>query len=180
MFKNLFKNLTNIIFGFFLALSISIVGAAIYNPIPGVNTNSNAAAGFTGEVITSQFLPASAVSLAATSAVVATATSGVNVTSVMLTPGDWDVAGVGNVSMVAVTTTQSACGSSATSAVLGTQDSASILPVSATAVTDVANIPLPTMRYSVATSTPVYLVCRQLYSAGTSTAYGTIRARRVR
>lgn len=166
----------------FIFLMVGSVSAAIVAPGKGwfgTQTNDNATTGYVGEILTSQILSASAVSLSATSAVTDASASAVNVTSVTLTPGDWDVTGVVDIATSGTTATDVYAGTSATSGVLAA-DSTFALPVTYTTVTNTASLPTPVVRYSVAAATPVYLTSRALYSAGTTTAYGTIRARRVR
>lgn len=134
-----------------------------------------AAAGNIGEYIESDVLIGSAVAL--TNLAVA------NITSISLTPGDWDVWGV-------IATVQA--GGPTTTALVGT-----INTTSATLPTDLANkgattfwrgsttstliLPVGTRRYSLTSTTTVYLIINPFFTGGTSlSGYGTICARRVR
>ncbi|MGH7755288.1 MAG: LamG-like jellyroll fold domain-containing protein [Vulcanimicrobiaceae bacterium] len=138
----------------------------------GTITNDNATAGFVGEVISSVLPVGTPVTLT-------TATTA-NVTSIFLTAGDWDVTGVVDYIPAAATTTNFKQGSSSTSATLGGQDSYTQVPLSTTAFSTTVGLEIPTQRYSLAGPTTVYLVAQATFSAGGVTAYGTIRARRVR
>jgi hypothetical protein len=139
----------------------------------GTTTNDSAAAGYVGEYISSTVI-SSGVSL--TTAVFA------NITSISLTAGDWDVSGV-----VAVTnpgTTSFAYinyGVSTTSATNGTLGQVGSLttPSNISAVVDFVT-PVPVTRLSLSSTTTVYLVTRASFSVSTASAYGVIRARRIR
>ena len=134
-----------------------------------------AAAGNIGEYIESDVLIGSAVAL--------TNLAVTNITSISLTPGDWDVWGV-------IATVQA--GGPTTTALVGT-----INTTSATLPTDLANkgattfwrgsttstliLPVGTRRYSLTSTTTVYLIINPFFTGGTSlSGYGTICARRVR
>lgn len=143
--------------------------------VVGVTTNSNAAAGSVGEFISSTVASGSAVAL--------TSGANINVTSISLTPGDWDVQG--NVGFVpAGTTTTSAIGGaiSTTSAAVPTPPSSggySFLSLASPA--GASNLlPVGRTRLSLAVTTTVYLVAQSTFAVSTSGAYGFIGARRVR
>jgi hypothetical protein len=149
-----------------------VVNAAV---VRGTTTNDSAATGFIGEHV------ASAVAQAA--GVTCTTAVALNVTSISLTAGDWDVSGIigfwGN-------------GGSVT----GTNFSGSIHDVSATlssllgervvenAIAPTVNFnvydPIPPTRFSLASTTTIYLVARATFTVGTCKAFGSIAARRVR
>ena len=143
-------------------------------PTVGTITNDNAPAGAVGEYITATLASGSAVAL--TTAVTA------NVTSISLTPGDWDVAGIVDYTPGATTSISSwAQGSSTTTAVLGPQDSFSKTALAAEVPTAVSyGEVIPTVRYSLAVTTTIFLVTQAAFTLSTLSAYGTIRARRVR
>jgi hypothetical protein len=140
----------------------------------GTATNDSAAAGYIGEIITSSVVSGSAVAL--TTGVVA------NVTSISLTAGDWDVSGkVRCLSAATTTNTYFAGGISTTSATLPADESDARFDFSGVTLTT-PNIGLtagPT-RISIAATTTVYLVTFAIFAVDTLSAYGTIRARRVR
>jgi hypothetical protein len=139
--------------------------------ITGTTTNDNAAAGYIGEVITSNIAVGSAVSLS----------TGVSkdVTSISLTAGDWDVYGWVALNPAGSTTTQTfGCGISTTSATLGTgQTKLNSLSVGAGSTTQ---LPCATQRLSLSGTTTVYLVGLAGFAASTMSAYGYITARRAR
>jgi hypothetical protein len=144
-------------------------------PVQGTNTNDSAAAGDVGQVIESTTLVASAVTL----------TSGVaaDVTSISLTAGDWDVWG-GIFTNPGVGTTQSdtLAWISTTSATVPTRPNAGAfarMPFSAATGTDVS-CPAGMRRYSLSSTTTVYLSCRSTFGVNTNGAYGYIGARRAR
>jgi hypothetical protein len=140
----------------------------------GTPTNDSARAGDVGEIISSTIAVGSGVSL--------TNNTAVNVTSISLTAGDWDVTGVVDVNLGATSTVSYLQGSvSTTSATLGPQDSGFSNPYAIAAGLGVdASEVLPTSRLSLAVTTTVYLVAQCGFAISTAKAYGTIRARRVR
>lgn len=140
--------------------------------VRGTTTNDNAAAGYVGEFVTSTLASGSAISL--TTNVVA------NVTSITLTPGDWDVFGAVNYAHSAATTSNYSGGTSTTSATLGSQGTYFTLPFGVSASSAAVRQAVPTVRISVSVNTIVYLVALATISGGTVSAHGTINARRVR
>lgn len=148
--------------------------------IVGTSTNDSAPAGNIGEFVTSTKASGAAVAL--------TNSTTANVVSVSLTAGDWDVSGAVNFALAGVTGTKICSGISLTSSTLPSQaggsglgtDALSVLPLITTLVTDTASLHIAPVRVSLASTATVYLVANQVLSVGTSGAYGTLRARRVR
>ncbi len=145
------------------------------NLIPGTTTNDAATAGNIGEYISSTVLSGSAVA----------ATSGVefNITSMSLTAGDWDVHG--NVAITpsgGVTTTAIVGSASSTSAAHPTFPGGGAFLVKQLAFTagTTQAYPIGIARFSLASTTTVYLVCTLEFSGGALSAYGFIGARRAR
>lgn len=142
--------------------------------IQGTTTNDNANAGVVGELISS--------SVASLGVSMTTGTP-VNVTSISLTAGDWDVSGVVGITNTLGTTTYSYIqySSSTTSAATGSlgQVGGLTTPSTISAIVDFIT-PIPTTRYSLSATTTVYLVARAGFAVSNSYAYGVIRARRVR
>lgn len=140
----------------------------------GTTTNSNASAGQIGEFITATV---------ATPGVTLTTSVAANVTSISLTAGDWDVSGAISFSGGATTTVSSAIASlSSTSAAVGTDPlSRHNLFVSGTALAnnDPTGNPGP-VRFSLAATTTIFLTAFAAFAVSNCSAYGTIRARRVR
>ena len=150
--------------------------------LAGVATNSNAAAGNTGEIIEATVAIGSAIGL--------TTGTGANVTSISLTAGDWDVQGTVDFNIAPTTNiVQMRQGVSLVSATLAAQTGGSGLD------TDPTNnafffsfapgaVPLsystPVVRVSLAVTTTVYLVELATFTVSTLAAFGTLRARRVR
>lgn len=142
----------------------------------GVSTNNNATAGDVGEYISSTVLSTSAVGLT-------NGTAG-NVTSVVLTPGDWDVAG--NVAFVAgasTTATVFAGGIGTSAATLPTAPGAgafSQIGVSVAAGGVEPCLPVGQTRLSLAGTSTAYLIAQSSFALSTMGAYGFIGARRRR
>lgn len=140
----------------------------------GTATNDSAAAGGIGELLTAELAVGSATSL-----VTATAKT---IISVSLTAGDWDVNGVVNFLPAATTSlTSHSAGSSSTDNTLGADgtlvsDSVAAVVLGSVTLRDA----FPTQRFSLASTTTVYLVGSATFTVSTMTAYGSIRARRVR
>ncbi|MBI5689243.1 MAG: hypothetical protein HZC55_04040 [Verrucomicrobia bacterium] len=139
--------------------------------ILGTTSNDNAPTGWPGEYISSTLAFASRITL--------TTGTAANITSISLTAGDWDVDGVVSIGGTGATMSYIAGGSSTTSAGLiehqFTQIHLNTVSASVTSKT-----PIPMHRYSVSSTTTVYLVIECGFSAGTIEAYGRIRARRAR
>lgn len=154
-------------------------GAYATGQIPGTATNDNAAAGNVGEVIESIIAQGTTQGL--------TASTPLNITQISLTAGDWDVRGTG-VFSCAATTTVSNFGVSLSD----TSATIQIVPVSRTdqitysastvhSVTNLSFVPVGPTRFSLATTTTVYLVARANFATSTcSTSGGHISARRMR
>jgi hypothetical protein len=140
----------------------------------GTTTNNNASAGSIGEFVSSTV---------ASNGVSMTSTTAVDVTSISLTAGDWDVSGVVGITNTLGTTTYSFInyGSSTTSATVGTLGQmGSLTPNSNISATVDFVAPIPTTRYSLSATTTIYLIARAGFAVSNSFAYGVIRARRVR
>ncbi len=148
--------------------------AAFVASVLGTITNDNANAGYVGEYTSS--------AVAAGSAVALTTNVTANVTSISLTAGDWDVTGIVQYTPGATTSvTQLTQGSSSTSATLGAQGSFSKFVTAASVLTAVDPAwNLPATRFSLAATTTIYLVSAATFTVSTLSAYGIIRARRVR
>lgn len=137
--------------------------------IVGTTTNNNVNAGGVGEFVNQQAIGVSV-------------SSGVafNVTSISLTAGDWDVRG--NIEYVpagGTSITQCVSGSSPNSVTLPGTPARSVNQFTASAGFIQSQI-APTLRYSLAATSTVYLVGFCSFSGGTLTASGYIAARRVR
>jgi len=149
---------------------IAVAGAGAGSPIdsgPGVTDGSSANGGQIGEVATVQGF-----GVALTSGTSAT------ITSMGLTPGDWDVTGVGLVTPSGgVTISNFASSTSTASSVLGAFPYAAIMSASTTGQMSAA---LPTRRVSVSAFTTIYLVTQASFSGGTVNGAGYLYARRVR
>lgn len=148
---------------------------AAFGQIPGTATNDSAAAGDVGEYKETVVAAGSAISLSTGTAA--------DVTSVSLTAGDWDVEGIVKF-LYAATTTSSALVSwinltSATYPGSGTGSGFFSVPVTAN-TGNLLGLPTPTLRVSIATTTTVYLGTAATFATSTMTAFGSIRARRVR
>lgn len=155
--------------------------AALFNPTvlallpPAITTlkgtvlADNAAAGSVGEVIT-----ATASSVASPTGTI------INITSISLTPGDWDVIGyLGSTAGGATMTSLVGGGISTTSATLPTYPGYTQINAVAT-VGSITSVACPSSRINISTTTTVFLVGFVVYTLSTCTLNGTIRARRMR
>jgi hypothetical protein len=140
--------------------------------IKGTGTNDNAAAGYVGEFISSVIVSGSSVTCNN-----ATAT---DVTSISLTAGDWDV--YGNVLGVALQASTQALTvwTSATSATIPATPLYNNFALATGTLNATAGISVPYARYSLSTTTTIYLSCEVSATSGTSTVCGAIYARRAR
>jgi hypothetical protein len=138
--------------------------------IVGTTTNNNADAGVVGEYVSSTVATGSAVTINYGG-------SGVPVTSISLTAGDWDVGGWVGYNIAA--------GSVVTYLIQGISTSnTSITGETSNVFNQIAStgpqIPIPIQRVSIASTTTIYLSSATGGSGTALTAYGTIRARRIR
>lgn len=136
--------------------------------IMGTATNDSAAAGVIGEFITST-LPLSSGSL------LVSATPN-NLTSIALTPGDWDVWG-SVVINYSISGTVCFGGISTVSVTLPAAELRAILTEAAILSW---SSPIVPQRFSVATNTTVFLIGQGTFGSGTATVGGIISARRAR
>jgi hypothetical protein len=137
--------------------------------IVGTTTNNNANAGSVGEYVT-----------ASTSGTSMTNGVSFNCASASLTAGDWDVSGAVQFIAAAGTTVSGiVAGSSATSATLGAVGSAQSIQATLTTGSP-QTLAVPTFRYSLASTTTVFIVGNANFATSTMTCTGFIRARRVR
>ena len=156
-----------------LATLSNWTGVAVH----GTNTNDSAAAGYVGEFVSNN--PASSVTPGASGVAV-------NIASVTLSAGDWDVEGVVNLSTgsawsgsqwgVQISTTSNGSDSASNGGINWSTGSV--------ALSGTYYIPTGTRRISLAgTTTTIYLTAQLTYATLGSTAFGTssfLRARRVR
>ena len=144
-------------------------------PVQGTNTNDDAAAGDYGEY--------SAETDDAPQAL--TSTTPLNVNTISLTAGDWDLSPVLRFTGNAATTVNLILGSLSTTS--ATQDQSStrsvLLPFMGDTIFNFATpvtIPLATSRFSLSATTTIYLVAQATFATNTMSVAGTITARRVR
>ncbi len=156
------------------AASATSISFSSTSGIIGTTTNDAAAAGSVGETISATRTSASPTSL--------TTATAIDVQSISLTAGDWEISGnVGWVSAAANVTTL-ICWASLTSATLPNQEISNGVDYGATGLT-VSGRPgssIPKLRVSLSGTTTVYLSTYTAFSVGTLTACGQISARRVR
>lgn len=147
----------------------------------GTQTNDNAKVGNVGEFLTT--------TVASGAAVAETTATPVDVCTLALTPGDWDVSAVVDRTLTGTTATIYGAGISLTLNTLPTQAGGSGLGTDAlvtqaatfgTTVTGVGSTVIPAVRVSIAANTTLHLVVGDTFSAGSVAVFGTIRARRVR
>jgi len=143
----------------------------------GTATNDSAAAGYVGEYVASTIAYGSAV----TTGVAGTNTS---ITSISLTAGDWDVSGVFTFEGTgAISTLNFVMAGSASSLSISSssQGVAIVSPLNSGIWTQASNgFAIPTLRWSISSTTTVYLVARIGATGGGTIGWGQIRARRIR
>lgn len=152
--------------------TVSSTGMAVL----GVTDGSNAASGIVGEY---------AVSTVASPGITLSGSTAANITSLSLTAGDWDV--TGSVYFTGSSTTSTLnwiMGNvQTTSASLGAGNPGMLIQTLMNngiwTQTDTGGVCGPT-RFSLTTTTTIYLVTRAGYTGGTVQSYGQIRARRIR
>lgn len=141
--------------------------------IIGTTTTDSAATGSVGEYVSAtQGTPQSL-----------TSTTGLTLTSISLTAGDWDV--WGSVIFTSAATTNVVQEAGGTSLVTNTIDddhaSFQLKNAAAGVVQDGFNFfAIPMRRVSIGSTTTVYLVAQATFSVSTLSAYGKIQARRTR
>lgn len=140
--------------------------------ILGTSTNNDASTGYVGEIFSSVVLAAGAVAISPSGTTV-------NVTSITLTPGDWDIYGSAVTANSGTATTFGFMGISATSATLPDGAYQTQIGGSATAGTTFGGAVSP-RRFTISSNTTYYLVCRAGFSGGTQSVFGNIYARRAR
>jgi len=146
--------------------------------IVGTAAANNAAAGSVGEYVESNISNASPVAAGATGVAK-------TLTSISLTAGDWDVSGVIEWIPLATTVLSSYAGSISlvTNTVDITNGRWSIMTlqtgITGAGNTDASNVVIP-CRFSLASTTTIYLVGRAAYTTAGLNMYGILRARRVR
>lgn len=104
-----------------------------------------------------------------------------NIGSLTLSPGIWDITGQVDYVLAGVTSLDFKSGSSPISATFGPQDSFANMPLIATGLSDTFGHVLPTWQLDNRTSggTSVFLVGQANFTLGATSAYGTLRARKV-
>lgn len=158
--------------------AVTAIGSAAPGQIPGTATNDNACVGCVGQLISSTVLIGSAISI--------TTGTAANVTTIPLTAGDWDVSGEIIFGGAATTNFNSLLASiSATPATLDTTPgnvglnsygAAGIVPTAGNG----NSVQVGPVRVSLSGSATYNLVEFSNFTISTATAWGIIRARRVR
>lgn len=143
--------------------------------ITGTVTNDSAAAGVVGEYAEANLASPTALTTATAKTICA----------VSLTAGDWDVSGVLGLVGAASTTLGYVIGSiSSTDNALGTDGLAGITQTwynnVAFLTTSSLCLPFGPIRKSLSATTSIYMVAKASFAVSTCSAYGHIRARRVR
>jgi hypothetical protein len=145
-------------------------------PLIGTTTNDNAATGQVGEYVTA--------SVALGSAVALTTATPANVTSISLTAGDWDVSCQAAFNPAGTTNiTQLIAGISTVSATIQTVASGGgqhQYPSAGTVLPNIITVGNIPTRLSLAATTTVYFVVSGSFTVSTLSAFGIIRARRMR
>lgn len=149
-------------------------GVTVVDNFRGTITNDSAAAGMVGEYISATVLSGAAVAL--TSGVI------VNITSISLTAGDWDVNAVGVASPAGATSVSAfGVGISTTSATLPALPSTGYSQFQGGSILQpFYHLNTGIVRISIAATTTVFLVGFSNFTTSTNAMYGQICARRAR
>lgn len=142
--------------------------------IIGTTTNNDAAAGSVGEYQVATRLGASALSLATV--------TNTNITTLSLTAGDWDVEGVSVIvptGGAAVSSFSWSVSTTSATQATGGPDAAG-RGIFNNAITGTTRLTGGTARFSLASTTTLYLVVIITFVGGTVDGYGSIYARRIR
>ena len=144
--------------------------------LTGTTTNNNANAGAVGEVIASNIAPGAVTGV--------TSVTQINITSISLTAGDWDVYATGatNPGLTTVTSVGNVfSGISTTSATLpSTAAGLAMVPIGTGVPSGTPVCATACMRLSIAATTTVYLVLLVGFTTSTMGMYGNLWARRAR
>ena len=141
--------------------------------LPGTTAGTSAGTGNIGEIFQAGIAGGQAIPL----------TSGVpiNVTSIALGPGDWEVSGI--VTLKYTSATQSGDGQAGLNVLSATLPGDNVRGFDGTRLTVTtsnASITFPLFNFNSASSQTAYLVAQATFSAGSCAAFGNIQARRVR
>lgn len=149
--------------------------SGVINAAPG-SYNANKTSGTitgVGQLITGVIASGSATSLVSTTAK--------TVTSISLGVGEWDISGeVDFHAGTGTTTTYLQAGIGTATNTLGSADTYSSSPVAIATTSIDASQPTPIVRMIISATTTVYLIAVAGFAVSTLTAYGTIRARRIK
>lgn len=147
-------------------------GAKIDGGIYGTQTNDNATDGYVGQYIESYIAVGSAITL--------TTGVAVNITTISLTAGDWDVEGNINFNESSATMQARSGGITSTSATIPTDGKQCYDGANSTLLSELNTITVPRRRFSLSATTTIYLVTNVTFVAGSATAFGGLNARRIR
>lgn len=144
---------------------------------PGTGTNDAAAAGNTGEVLSTYIDSGTEVGL--------TSTVKTDLVHLDLTPGDWDVSGQVQINIAVSTTLQAIEGWISTTSATDPPTSAMLPHVwlqasFTTGLNQIMSLAPGRVSVAVSTTTRVYLGCQATFGVSIAGGYGFLRARRVR
>ncbi|HEY3623746.1 MAG TPA: hypothetical protein VGL12_15395 [Roseiarcus sp.] len=140
--------------------------------IPGAITGSNAAAGKVGEFVSAFLVAANAVAM--------TTATPMNILSLALSPGDWDVQGNGLFTGTALPTAFSVWLNTVSAALPAASANGMPLRLSPVTMNGPGGGPTGQLRVNTAAATTVYLSAQGTFPSGTMAGYGAITARRMR
>lgn len=128
--------------------------------------------GAIGEWVANSIVQASALTLGTNTAK--------TITSITLSPGDWDISLIANLDGALTGTAFAAAIGQTTDSMSGTivGDTRADTPTVSTAGDDLSLV-VPPARFSITATTPFYYVALAVFTAGTAKAYGRISARRM-
>jgi hypothetical protein len=140
--------------------------------IPGVNNASNAAAGVVGEFVSAFLIAANALAM--------TTATAMNILSLALSPGDWDVQGNGLFTGSALPTAFSVWLNTVSAALPTASANGMALHSMPATMNAPGGGPTGRLRVNAVAPTTVYLSAQGTFPSGTMAGYGGITARRMR
>jgi hypothetical protein len=140
--------------------------------IPGVTDASNAAAGKVGEFVSAFLVAANALAM--------TTATPMNILSLPLSAGDWDVQGNGLFTGTALPTAFSVWLNTVSAALPAASANGMPLRLSPVTMNGPGGGPTGQLRVNAAAATTVYLSAQGTFPSGTMSGYGAITARRMR
>jgi hypothetical protein len=167
----------DIVAGMIATFEFNGVSFQLLNPsrrILGTTTNNNAAAGYVGEYISSQVLKAAPLNFALSNTLY-------DVTSIALTPGDWDVSGnIGFDITIGATIMSAGFSNNVATTLPDLSLVGNLTLLGGGTYGNNTGFNIPSQRISLAANATIYMVAAAVFGAGAVGGFGYMAARRVR